>query len=117
MTMDWDDHPEEAPWERVLKVDKLGANQLRVARIGIRQVVVAEAQGRYYVFRNACPHAGAPLSGGTYREGMIECPRHRWKFDVRSGACPEHPIYALRTYETKVEEGWIYAREAEAEIW
>lgn len=117
MNFEWDDEPNDAPWEQVIELDKIQAGQMRVSRIGIRQVVVAESQGRYYVFRNACPHAGAPLSGGIYREGMIECPRHRWNFDVRSGKCLDHPIYSLRQYETKVEAGWILAREIGAEIW
>ena len=90
---------------------------MRLARVGVRQVVVAETRGGYRVFRNACPHAGAPLSAGNYTKGVIECPRHHWRFDVMTGSCDEHPLYALRLYETRVDDGWILAREADEEIW
>lgn len=117
VTIDWTDGADEPQWQRLAQVERIRDGEMHVARIGVRQVVVTQSSGRYGVFRNACPHAGAPLSGGIYQDGWIECPRHRWKFNVHDGSCPEHPLYSLRRYETKVEEGWIWARELEEEIW
>ena len=34
-----------------------------------------------------CPHAGEDLSKGEVVEGVLTCPRHRWKWDLRTGKC------------------------------
>jgi UDP-MurNAc hydroxylase len=37
--------------------------------------------------RRFCPHAGEDLKFATICDGVIECPRHRWRWDVRTGDC------------------------------
>lgn len=34
-----------------------------------------------------CPHAGEDLSEVPIVDDVIECPRHHWRWDVRSGTC------------------------------
>ena len=36
-----------------------------------------------------CPHLEAPLFLGSVADGAVTCPWHRWRFDLRSGACLE----------------------------
>lgn len=115
--MSWMDEEIDLPWVKVLSEASLGVGEMRLGRVGIRQVVVVRTAKEIRIFRNACPHAGAPLSGGKLSENMLMCPRHRWEFDVRDGSCPEHPLYSLRAYNVRVKDGWILAQEAEQEIW
>lgn len=115
--MDWMEEESERPWRKVLRSDAIRMGEMRIARVGARQVVVASTPAGVRVFRNHCPHAGAPLSGGKLTDSTIECPRHRWEFRLDDGSCPEHPIYTLRRFEVRVEEGWILAQEEEEEIW
>lgn len=45
-----------------------------------------------------CPHKGAPLGLGWCEEGVVACPMHGWRFDLRSGDCldvPEKPATTL----------------------
>jgi nitrite reductase/ring-hydroxylating ferredoxin subunit len=108
-----------ADWMRVIRVGDLKEGQIRLARMGVRQVAVTRVQGRAYAFRNGCPHAGQPLHQGRLSGPWIECSRHRWRFDVRDGSCPEHPEYALRCYPSEErDDGWLWARATEDdEIW
>jgi UDP-MurNAc hydroxylase len=34
-----------------------------------------------------CPHAGEDLTYASIRDGVIECPRHHWQWDARTGRC------------------------------
>jgi UDP-MurNAc hydroxylase len=43
-----------------------------------------------------CPHAGEDLSFATICDGVIECPRHHWKWDASTGECLDGGAIALR---------------------
>lgn len=43
-----------------------------------------------------CPHAGEDLTYATVCNGIIECPRHHWKWDLWTGECIDGGTIALR---------------------
>ena len=43
-----------------------------------------------------CPHAGEDLTFADVRDGRIECPRHHWIWDYRTGECLEKGNVDLR---------------------
>jgi UDP-MurNAc hydroxylase len=43
-----------------------------------------------------CPHAGEDLNHAIVCNGVVECPRHHWKWDVQTGQCIEGGTIALR---------------------
>lgn len=43
-----------------------------------------------------CPHAGEDLSFATICNGIIECPRHHWRWDARTGECLSGGTLRLR---------------------
>ncbi len=43
-----------------------------------------------------CPHAGEDLTFATIRDGVIECPRHHWRWDAFTGECLEGGTVPLR---------------------
>jgi UDP-MurNAc hydroxylase len=43
-----------------------------------------------------CPHAGEDLTFATVCDGVLECPRHHWKWDVRTGDCLDGGTVRLR---------------------
>jgi phenylpropionate dioxygenase-like ring-hydroxylating dioxygenase large terminal subunit len=106
---------EAAEMVKVVPSARVGERAPALGRLGTTQVVIVRWQGRVRVYRNACPHAGAPLSGGRVESGRLVCPRHGWEFDLSS--CPMHPLYALRGFEAEERDGWIWARPDTSEIW
>lgn len=43
-----------------------------------------------------CPHAGEDLVHATICDGVIECPRHHWRWSVATGECLEGGSIALK---------------------
>lgn len=61
---------------------------------GMKIVLIRTAQ-TVVAFEDVCPHAFWPLSAGTFRDGVLECPGHAWEFSVETGKCQEGPAYCL----------------------
>lgn len=40
-----------------------------------------------FTFQRYCPHAGEDLTNATIVDGVIECKRHCWKWDLTTGQC------------------------------
>ena len=70
--------------------------------IGIHNV-----DGEYYAIDNICPHVGGVLHAGKQEGGVIICPIHEWKFDVKTGKCIWPGECELATYPLKVSGGDI----------
>lgn len=66
----------------------------RIDRGGV-DIVVIRANGLIRAYRNQCPHAFWPLSEGSLRANILECPGHGWEFDIASGRCLSTPDYCL----------------------
>ncbi len=63
--------------------------------------------------RDTCPHAGARLSRGhvDVDAGVVTCPEHGSRFDVRSGERVRGPSdAALKTYRVVIEKGQVYVQ-------
>jgi nitrite reductase/ring-hydroxylating ferredoxin subunit len=91
----------------------------KVVALGRVEVGIFNVAGEVRAYRNACPHAGAPVCLGRVsgtslpskvyeyaygHEGCIlRCPWHGWEFDLRTG---EHLVDpANRLKEVRVEPG------------
>ena len=80
--------------------------ELRIARVSdfpeesARTVIASAAEeialaivrtgGALYALDNRCPHAGGPLGEGSIENGVLRCPWHERRFDLRTGACVDH---------------------------
>jgi len=56
-----------------------------------------------------CPHAGEDLTYADIADGRIECPRHHWIWDARTGACIDKASIPLRV-EVLDEESPVLIR-------
>ena len=61
-------------------------------------------------FASTCPHRGAPLGEGRIEEGVLICPNHEWRFELKDGQCPQNPELKTEVYPVKIHEGKIYVR-------
>jgi nitrite reductase/ring-hydroxylating ferredoxin subunit len=91
----------------------------RVVTVGRVEIGIFNVGGEFRAYRNACPHAGAPvclgrvsgtsLPSGVYeylygKEGCIlRCPWHGWEFDLRTGEHIVDPRTRLK--EVPLESG------------
>lgn len=59
---------------------------------------------------SACPHEGASLADGEFKNGVISCPWHNWTFDVCTGCSLDPPENGVVAYDTLIEEGRVFVR-------
>ena len=48
-------------------------------------VLVCNTGGRHYAIENRCTHQDTPLHEGRIRNGLISCPLHGVRFDLKTG--------------------------------
>ncbi|MEN9818180.1 MAG: hypothetical protein RLZ32_2060 [Gemmatimonadota bacterium] len=71
-----------------------------------------------YAVEDRCPHRDFPLSGGdVVAPGVLECPWHGARFDVRTGGCLAGPATdAIATWPVTVADGRVYVGERRAPV-
>lgn len=74
-------------WHAVALARELRGRPLRRTLFG-RPIVLWDGPA---ALLDACPHRGAPLSGGTCRDGTVVCPYHGYAF-APDGRCVHVPI-------------------------
>jgi ferredoxin-NADP reductase/nitrite reductase/ring-hydroxylating ferredoxin subunit len=57
-----------------------------------------------------CPHEGAPLAQGEFRDGVVTCPWHGWTFDACSGCSLAPPKNDVKHYDTLIEDGNVFVK-------
>lgn len=70
-------------------------------------IALYNVDGTLYAIDNACPHAGGPLGEGKCVDGIVECPWHGWKFDVRTGQRVKNPNFTVACCDVRVQDGQI----------
>jgi nitrite reductase/ring-hydroxylating ferredoxin subunit len=88
-------------------IERGGALQIAVGEL--RVAVFRGSDDGVYALADRCPHAGAPLSAGALRDGVIVCTWHGWRFEPGSGRCANVswadpvPTHAARVVNGRVE--------------
>ncbi len=73
-------------------------------KAGDLDVALYNVDGRIYATLDICTHAQALLSDGWLEDGIIECPLHGGRFDVKTGKGLGAPITCdLRTLPVRIE--------------
>lgn len=99
---------------RVAKESELADGETLRVDLDGTVIVIARWEGSFFAFQEFCTHRFGPLSEGCMREGEIECPWHRSRFDMRTGKVVHGPAKEnLKCFEVSVREGEIYVSPAE----
>jgi nitrite reductase/ring-hydroxylating ferredoxin subunit len=78
-------------------------------------LIVVLRNGRFYAYRNECPHMNLPLTNRS--KGIIDknqkhlvCIQHRAEFDIENGICVKGPCLgmALEPVNTETNNGKLY---------
>lgn len=76
----------------------------KLVTVGETEVLLVNGNGTIYAVENECPHQGSPLAGGLVKDATtLTCPRHGYRFDLRTGECLDFPEYRLRIFPVRVE--------------
>ena len=80
----------------------------RMLKVEDNRICVVRLEDGIFGLNNICPHAGGALHAGyCNKKGIVTCPLHSYKFDVRNGESADGNNYAARTFKIeKREDGW-----------
>lgn len=93
-------------WIATFAVDDLDGGPRRFESDG-RAVLVAIVGDQPHALADACLHKGVSLEGGVCKDGVISCPSHWWRYDLRDGALQGSPGEYLQTYPCRIVDGLV----------
>jgi len=76
---------------RIADTSELAPGQMKQAQADGQDILLANVDGQYYAVANRCTHLGGLLCDGSLAAGIVVCPRHGARFDVRTGAAVAGP--------------------------
>ncbi len=100
----------EGDWHDVMAAADLAEGATTRIDCGSRSVFVHRAGDEYRVWDSRCPHQTTDIPHLALDGTTLTCPKHEWKFDIRSGACIDKGDSPLRRWPSKVEAGRLMAR-------
>ncbi len=93
-----------AEFVRVASVGDVPPGEMTTVEVGGAEIVVANVNGEFVAFQAECTHRGGPLGEGLLEGGIVECPFHAGRFDVRTGAVVSPPpTEPIKTYPVQVD--------------
>lgn len=85
------------------KASEISSWEKKVVKVNGQDILLANIKGEFFACETECPHQGAPLSGALLKDAEhISCPRHGYRFNLKTGACPDFPQYTLKVYAVQV---------------
>jgi len=79
----------------------------RTVQVLGRDVALFHLAEGLFALDDRCPHRGGLLSQGDLDGLHVHCPLHAWRFDVRTGECPELPGVCVSRYDVRVNGGMV----------
>jgi naphthalene 1,2-dioxygenase system ferredoxin subunit len=99
---------DETGWVRAAARADLAEGEVLGVEVVGRSIALYDVDGRIFATDNICTHAYARLSDGWLDDGLIECPLHAARFDVRTGKVLDPPATEdLKTYPVRVIDDTI----------
>ncbi|MGH9039403.1 MAG: Rieske (2Fe-2S) protein [Acidimicrobiia bacterium] len=71
------------------------------------EVAVFNVDGELCAVDGSCPHRGGPLAEGVVRDGVVTCPLHWFRFDLRTGEQVGDTGRRLRRYPVRISDGVV----------
>lgn len=96
-------------FELVCKVESIAENKAKLFTFKGTSIAIFRHDGnKISAVDNFCRHQGGPLSEGKIIDGCITCPWHGWQYQPEDGCSPPPFEERVSTYETKIEDGYVY---------
>lgn len=96
-------------WRDVMATGDITVGEVKRVDCPTRTVFVYREEGDYKVYDSHCPHQVTNIPHLALDGLTLTCPKHEWRFDIRSGACIEKGKHPLKAFDTRVEDGRLLA--------
>ncbi|MCB0507923.1 MAG: Rieske (2Fe-2S) protein [Chitinophagales bacterium] len=101
-------------WHELEEATKIGLENLQLFQLARFQlddriICITRLEEGLFGIQNTCPHAGAQLHHGhCNRRGIITCPLHGYKFDIKTGLSADGNNYKIINYQFKIENEKLF---------
>lgn len=93
-------------WVSAGPAERVEEGAMIPAHAGEATVLLARVEGSICAVSAICSHAGGPLAEGELSDGVVTCPWHGSRFDLRTGEVLQGPATApLPSYRSQVNQG------------
>lgn len=90
------------------RIDDLPTNGGLALTVAGRAVALFAVNGEPVAYDGRCRHKGGPVGEGFVRDGVVTCPLHWWRYDLRTGELVGQPSVRLQRYPTEVRDGIVF---------
>ncbi len=112
-------------WVRVCGLNEIPISKAKGFTINGQMLAIARCADDPFIVQGTCSHMFFPLGGSKIENCSLVCGLHRSKFDLSDGSVQEWSVFppvigaalaairqskALRTYQTKVENGDVFVQ-------
>jgi nitrite reductase/ring-hydroxylating ferredoxin subunit len=90
-------------------IEVANVNEFKTQRIksltilGRKVGIIKDQNSGFYAIEVGCKHQGADITRGHISGDIATCPRHGWKYDLKTGECLNQNTSKLRKYGLKIE--------------
>ena len=88
-------------------LDGLPPGATRAVEANGWRIAVFNLDGEFVAVDGRCLHRGGPLEDGYVANGIVMCPWHWWRYDLRTGCRLDDPSVHLARYPVTVVEGSV----------
>lgn len=105
-----DTEPGSGPrqWVLVARTSDLSSAGGHLVTAGGTAIALFPVDGEILAVENGCLHRGGSLSEGSVAGGIVTCPLHGWRFDLRTGQSTSRPGAVLRTFPVRREGDQVF---------
>jgi nitrite reductase/ring-hydroxylating ferredoxin subunit/alkylhydroperoxidase/carboxymuconolactone decarboxylase family protein YurZ len=104
------DAPQAGTWHDLGKTGSFKKGETVRLDVDGRSVFVYREGKNYKVYDSLCPHQTTNIPHLALKGTQLTCPKHKWVFDITTGACVKKGDAPLKQWECKVEDGRLLAQ-------
>lgn len=101
--------PPPLGWYHAAREDEVREGSLLTRDVEGERLILARAGGEIHVYRDLCPGTPMPLNAGVIRGGLLLCPWHDCRFDLRTGERTDREGEGLAGIPLAVRDGEVRA--------
>ncbi|MGR3219447.1 MAG: non-heme iron oxygenase ferredoxin subunit [Candidatus Anammoxibacter sp.] len=91
-------------YKKIADVDDLNNGESKKIEFDDKVIALFKIDGNYFATDDTCTHEKASISEGEIDGGIVSCPHHGARFDIKTGQALSLPaMFPLKKYEVKVE--------------
>lgn len=70
---------------KAAQITDIPSGSVKKVEVAGAEILIANVDGTFYAVAERCTHLRGHLSEGQVQDGIVTCPRHGARFDLRTG--------------------------------